>query len=219
MNDLQNTIPDFSKKQLKYITRISVALMIIYQALCIMTDFNTDFSDGFFILLPVFLAICVKIKIGFFCYIPLFLVKTYLFLLQVVGLIANKNLQAKNNIHINIMPRLYSVVLEFCTIVIPVLIVLILLAILKNKIFKKTAQNKNLSTIIMTILMIVSSVLVIALMQSTMVFVINNLLKNLFAPYSVNFSAPLMISFECATGLFTILTALFFNFRNKICKE
>ena len=53
MNNLEQIPLDFTKTQKKWITRVCVALSLIYEMISLMSDFNTDYSDGFFILLPI----------------------------------------------------------------------------------------------------------------------------------------------------------------------
>ena len=105
MNNLEQIPLDFTKTQKKWITRVCVALSLIYEMISLMSDFNTDYSDGFFILLPILILVCVNIKTAIFCFIPRFLFKTYFCILKIFGLIMNNNLHAEENEIINITPH------------------------------------------------------------------------------------------------------------------
>ena len=219
MNNLEQIPLDFTKTQKKWITRVCVALSLIYEMISLMSDFNTDYSDGFFILLPILILVCVNIKTAIFCFIPRFLFKTYFCILQIFGLIMNKNLHAEENEIINITPHLKAVIIEYSALVIPIILALILTGIFKNRIQRKTFSNTKIKAVSMTVFFFLAGFITIFLMQAVMKIGINNFCLDIFEPYKIQFSSPLMISLVSALALYTIISALFYFFQNKLLKN
>lgn len=219
MNDLQNIPLDFSDRQKKWITRLSVAISVIYEMISLMSDFNTDYTDGFFILLPILISTCVNIKTAIFCFIPRFLFKSYFFVLQIFGLIMNKNLHAQENEILDIAPHLKAVIIEYSALVIPVIFTLILTGILKNKILNKTFSNTKTKVSSMTVFFFLAAFITIFLMQAVMKIGIDNFCSDIFEPYKIQLLSPLMISLISSLTLYTIISSLFYFFQNKILKN
>lgn len=215
---MKENVSDFSKKQYKYINYFFLILCLVYEIYSLMTDYNTDYTDGFFMLIPIFVAILVKLRYGIYCYIPRLVMKIYYCLLQISGNVMNKNLKKQDGIIIDVMPQIKSIIVEFCSIALPVLILIIVAGILKNKVFDKVRSDRKKSALYMTLLFFVCGVISVVLMHIILAVGINIFLSDLFEPYKFKFFSPLMISFEISIVILSGLTFLFYYFRDKICK-
>lgn len=215
---MQTEIKDFSKKQLKYINYFFLALCSVYEIFTLMTEFDTDWTDGLFMLVPIFVAILVKLRYGIYCYLPRFLFKSYYCILQIFGCIMNKNIRAQEGITLEIMRQIKAILVEYCSLVIPVLIITILAGIFKDKVFDKVRSDRKKSALYMTLLFFICAMISVFLMHFILSVGINIFLSDLFEPYKFKFFSPLMISFEVSVVILSGFTFLFYYFRDKICK-
>ena len=80
-------------------------------------------------------------------------------------------------------------------------------------------RSMNRLNFSMTVFFFLAGFITIFLMQAVMKIGINNFCSDIFEPYKIQFSSPLMISLVSALVLYTIISALFYFFQNKILKN
>lgn len=160
---------NFSKKQVKWVNIICVILCLFYEMYTLMDDdINTDITDGFFLILPIFLAVCVRLRCGIICFIPRVLIRGVFDFTAVANLVMQKNILEKDGISYDITGSTISYLADFCIQILPVLIFVVVSGIVSSRLYSKFYNRRGLSSGVLSAVSFGSSFLMICTMMVSM---------------------------------------------------